>query len=123
MMVKLGGLLLIKENRYEYLSTKSPVSTLDTVHTPLTIKSNNGLSLSFHEANLNDFASMTLARTKETKLKADLVPWADGDRVKTDGSFTTPWRTLQIGENPGDLITSYLILNLNDPIKLKILVG
>jgi len=104
-----------QDNRYEYLTTKSPVSTLDTVVTPLTIKSKNGLSLSFHEANLKDYASMTLARTHDTELKADLVPWADGDRVKTDGSFTTPWRTLQIGETPSDLITSYLILNLNDP--------
>jgi alpha-glucosidase len=108
-----------QDNRYEYLTTKSPVSTLDTVHTPLTIKNNNGLFLSFHEANLKDFASMTLARTTGTVLKADLVPWADGDRVKTDGSFTTPWRTLQIGETPGELITSYLILNLNDPNKLE----
>lgn len=104
-----------RDNRYEYLTTKSPVSTLDTVHTPLTIKSKSGLSLSFHEANLKDFASMTLARTTGTTLKADLVPWADGDRVKTNGSFTTPWRTLQIAETPGDLITSHMILNLNDP--------
>ena len=108
-----------QDNRYEYLTSKSPVSTLDTVHTPLTIKSNNGLSLSFHEANLKDFASMALARTKGTELKADLVPWADGDRVKTNGSFTTPWRTLQIAETPDDLITSYLILNLNDPNKFE----
>lgn len=108
-----------QDNRYEYLTTKSPVSTLDTVHTPLTIKSKNGLSLSFHEANLKDFASMTLARTSGTNLKADLVPWADGDRVKTNGSFTTPWRTLQIAEKDGDLITSYLILNLNDPNKIE----
>ena len=108
-----------QDNRYEYLTTKSPISSLDTVHTPLTIKSNNGLSLSFHEANLKDFASMTLARTTGTNLKVDLVPWADGDRVKTNGSFTTPWRTLQIAENDGDLITSYLILNLNDPNKIE----
>ena len=108
-----------QDNRYEYLTTKSLVSTLDTVHTPLTLKINNGLSLSFHEANLKDFASMTLARTEGTALKADLVPWADGDRVKTNGSFTTPWRTLQIAESPGELITSYLILNLNDPNKIE----
>ena len=107
-----------QDNRYEYLTNKSLLSTLDTVHTPLTIKSQNGLFLSFHEANLKDFASMTLARTNGTELKADLVPWADGDRVKTNGSFTTPWRTIQIAEKPGDLITSYLVLNLNDPNKL-----
>jgi len=108
-----------QDNRYEYLTTKSPVSTLDTVHTPLTIKSKNGLSLSFHEANLKDFASMTLERTNGTHLKSNLVPWADGDKVKTNGSFTTPWRTLQIAETPGELITSYLILNLNDSNKIE----
>jgi len=101
-------------DRYEYLTTKSAVSSLDNVHTPLTIQSDNGLYLSIHEARLVDFASMTLVHTDGGRLKADLVPWADGDRVKTDGSFVSPWRTLQIAEKPGDLITSYLILNLND---------
>ena len=104
-----------QDNRYEYLTTKSAVSDIDVVHTPLTIKSDSGLYLSFHEARLVDFASMTIRRTDGCSLKADLVPWADGDRVKTDGSFTTPWRTLQIAEAPGDLITSYMVLNLNDP--------
>lgn len=108
-----------QDNRYEYLTTKSPVSTLDTVITPLTIKSQSGLSLSIHEADLKDYASMTLARKQGTELKADLVPWADGDRVKTNGSFTTPWRTLQIADSPGELITSYLILNLNEPNKIE----
>lgn len=108
-----------EDNRYEYLYTKSKLSTLDTVHTPLTIESDNGLYLSFHEARLIDYASMTLAKTEGTHLKCDLVPWADGDRVKTDGSFITPWRTLQIGEEPGELITSYMILNLNDPNVLE----
>jgi len=108
-----------QDNRYEYLTTKSPVSSLDVVHTPLTIESDNGLFLSFHEARLVNFASMTLRHTTGSHLKADLVPWADGDRVKTDGSFMTPWRTLQIAEKPGDLITSYLILNLNDPCAIE----
>ena len=44
------------EQRYENLFTKSPVSELDVVHTPLTIESESGLYLSFHEANLVDFA-------------------------------------------------------------------
>jgi alpha-glucosidase len=101
-------------DRYEYLFTKSAISSLDTVHTPLTIESDKDLYISIHEARLVDFPSMTLAQIGESGLKADLVPWADGDRVKTDGAFTSPWRTLQIAEKPGDLITSYLILNLND---------
>ena len=103
-----------QDNRYEYLTTKSAVSSLGKVHTPLTIQSDDGLYLIIHEARLVDFASMTLAHTEGPHLKADLVPWADGDRVKTDGGFISPWRTMQIAEKPGDLITSYLILNLND---------
>lgn len=103
-----------QDNRYEYLTTKSKVSELDKVHTPLTIKSDNGLYLSFHEARLVDFAGMALAHTDGAHLKADLIPWADGDRVKTTGEFISPWRTLQISEDAGGLITSYLILNLND---------
>ena len=51
-----------QDNRYEYLTTKSDISSLDTVHTPLTIKSDGGLYLSIHEARLVDFASMTLWR-------------------------------------------------------------
>lgn len=108
-----------KEQRYEYLYQSSPVSTLDTVHTPLTIESDSGLVLSFHEASLTDFASMVLHPTSGTILKADLVPWADGVKVRTKGSFTSSWRTLQIGEKPIDLITSYLILNLNEPNQIS----
>lgn len=107
------------EQRYEYLYEASLVSDLDTVHTPLTIESESGLAISFHEANLTDFSSMTLAQTSGTELKADLVPWADGVKVRTTESFTTPWRTIQIGEEPKDLITSYLILNLNEPNKIE----
>ncbi|MDT0685410.1 glycoside hydrolase family 97 protein [Autumnicola psychrophila] len=107
------------EQRYENLYKASPVSELDTVHTPLTIESENGLAISFHEANLTDFASMTLENISGTKLKANLVPWADGVKVRTTNSFTTPWRTIQIGEEPTDLITSYLIINLNEPNKIE----
>lgn len=108
-----------RENRYEYLYQNSALSTLDTVHTPLTIESKNGLKLSFHEANLTDFASTTLVNTKGTQLKTDLVPWADGIKVRAKDSFTSSWRTLQMAENASDLIDSYLILNLNEPNKLK----
>lgn len=107
-----------RDNRDEYLFKDSAVSTLDTVLTPLTIESKSGLALSFHEANLVDFASLTLVNTTGTKLKTDLVPWTDGVKVRVKDGFTSSWRTLQIAEKATDLITSYLILNLNEPNKL-----
>ncbi|MBN4080798.1 glycoside hydrolase family 97 protein [Caldithrix abyssi] len=105
-------------NRYEYLYQSSPVSLIDTVHTPFTMKTDDGLFLSIHEAALTDYASMTLSFKSGTKLECDLVPWSDGIKVKTKTPFMTPWRTIQITESAGDLITSYLILNLNEPNKL-----
>lgn len=108
-----------RDNRYEFLFTQSPVSTLDTVHTPLTMETTAGLFVSIHEAALVDYASMTLASMPGLVLKSDLTPWSDGCKVKAKTPFKSPWRTIQIAEKPGDLITSNLILNLNEPNKLS----
>ena len=108
-----------QDNRYEFLYQNSPVSALPKVHTPVTFETPDGLYLSIHEAALTDYASMTLAPTGNHTLQADLVPWADGVKVKAQTPLKTPWRTVQIAMNAGDLITSYLILNLNEPNKLE----
>lgn len=107
-----------QDKSYEYLYTRSPLSELKSVHTPLTMETVDGLFLSLHEAGLLNYAAMTLAGSGGTTLRCDLVPWADGIKVKTSTPFQTPWRTLQIAGSAGDLITSYLTLNLNEPNKL-----
>ncbi|MBN2613114.1 MAG: glycoside hydrolase family 97 protein [Bacteroidales bacterium] len=107
-----------RDNRYEYLYQKNPVNELDTVHTPLTMQTEDSLYIAIHEADLVNYSSMTLAGNKNNMLKCDLVPWMDGTKVKTMAPFKTPWRTIQIADDPGKLITSYLSLNLNEPNKL-----
>ncbi len=104
--------------RYEYLYKSSPLSTIDTVHTPLTLQAEDGLCISIHEAALIDYAAMTLARRETSLLKADLVPWSDDIKVKTSTPMKSPWRTIEITDSPGELLTSYLSLNLNEPNKL-----
>ena len=107
-----------KEMDSEYLFTKTPVGQLtEKVHTPLTLES-HGLYMSVHEAALVDYASMTLHHTGKGVLKCDLVPWSNGDRVVAQAPLKTPWRTIQIADTPGGLVTSYLILNVNEPNKL-----
>ncbi len=106
-------------HRYEYLFKRSPLSELDTVHTPLTMETADGLYLSLHEADLTDYASMTLVQREGTTLKCDLVPWHDGNKVYASTPFNTPWRTMVIAQSPGDLITSYLVLNLNRPSEIE----
>lgn len=108
-----------RDNRYEYLFTKSNINDIDTVHTPLTMETADGLYLCIHEANLTDYASMTLFRSGKNTLGCDLVPWSDGIKVRGSTPFYTPWRTIQIADSPGGLITSYLVLNLNEPSKIE----
>ena len=91
----------------------------NAVNTPVTMKTDDGIYLSFHEANLTDYSGMTLkVDTNTFTLQSGLV----GSRTKTKVirklPFKTPWRTIQIAEKPGDLIDSKLIVNLNEPNKL-----
>lgn len=92
----------------------------NAVNTPVTMKTGDGLYLSFHEANLTDYSGMTLrVDTKKLKLTSELVGSENGYKVKTHTPFVTPWRTIQIAERAGDLIDSKLIVNLNEPNALK----
>jgi alpha-glucosidase len=106
-------------NRFEYLTEHSPISAIDTVHTPLTMRTADGLHLAIHEAALVNYSTMTLERTSGTNLKANLMPWADGVLVKTSAPSVTPWRTINLSDDAGGLIESYLILNLNEPNKIE----
>ena len=104
--------------RYEYLYRKTPLSEMDTAHTPLTVEMKQGLFLSFHEAALYDFPSYTLYPADTNILAVDLVPWKNGIKAYVETPFETPWRTIQVAKEPGELVTNYLILNLNDSCKL-----
>lgn len=91
----------------------------NAVNTPATMKSDEGLYLSFHEAALTDYAGMTLrVDTNRLLLESELVGAADGSKVRARLPLTSPWRTVQIADRAGDLIQSHLILNLNEPSRL-----
>ena len=92
----------------------------NAVNTPVTMKTGDGTYLSFHEADLTDYAGMTLKiDSLNLKMSSNLVG-SDrrGHKVQRKAPFNTPWRTMQIGERAGDLIESNLIVNLNEPNKL-----
>jgi len=92
----------------------------NAVNTPVTMKTDKGVYLSFHEAALIDYAGMTLKiDTLNNSMKSALVSSeVNGYAVKRSLPFTSPWRTIQIADKPGDLIESKLILNLNEPNKI-----
>lgn len=123
---------------YEHLYTTSKISDIDAkskannsnlaqtyipnnaVNTPFTVRTDNGLHISFHEANLTDYAGMTLqVDTTNFKLTSALVGSERTDyKVKRELPFKTPWRSIQIAHEAKDLIDSKLIVNLNEPNKL-----
>ena len=102
-------------NREEYLYHRTPLQQIGTAQTPLTLRSDNGLHISLHEAALVDYAGMNLARGDGDVLHAALTPSSNGAPVQRTLPFNTPWRTITIGENAADLAESSLILNLNEP--------
>lgn len=93
---------------------------VNAVSTPVTMKTNSGIYLSFHEAALVDYAAMTLAIDHENLgMTTNLVgSWRDY-KVERQTPFNTPWRMIQIAGRAGDLIESRLILNLNEPSKIE----
>lgn len=100
---------------YEYLYQRTPLREVPLVHTPMTLRSRDGLHVAIHEAALVDYAGMWLRRTEGQRLRAQLSPSAEGWKVRRALPFTTPWRTLQIADRAGGLVESDLILNLNEP--------
>ena len=105
-------------NRYEQLYNKSKISEIDTVHTPLTMRFDDGTHISIHEASLSNYSSMQIVGTNSKKLHCDLAPWSNGDKVRTTIPFKTPWRTIKITNNAKDLISSNITINSNPPNKL-----
>ena len=104
---------------YEHLYGTSPISRLDTVCSPLTMKIKDNLYLAIHEANLTDYASMNLTpQPGSTRLRTMLTPLSTGEKVITTAPMQSPWRTVIIADNPGDLMLSRLMLNLNEPCKI-----
>lgn len=92
----------------------------NAVNTPVTMRTKEGLHLSFHEANLTNYAGMTLKVDPENLSMVSNLVGSDrlGYKVKRALPFQTPWRTIQISEKATELIDSKLILNLNEPNKL-----
>ena len=106
-----------KNDRYEQLYQNTQLSDIEFAHTPLTIEGDNGF-YAVHEAAVDDYASMTLKGEGNGRLSCDLVPWADGSKVKGRTPLISPWRTIQIGRRAVDLLTNNMTLNLNEPNRL-----
>ena len=93
---------------------------VNAVNTPVTMRTDGGLHMSFHEAALTDYSGMTLQIDKENlSMTSNLVGSELRDfKVKRALPFSSPWRTIQLSDDAPGLIESTMILNLNEPNKL-----
>ena len=106
---------------YELLYHQTPASQMQAVNTPITMKADDGIHISIHEAALTDYAEMTIKQNANMPLsfECDLVPWPDGIKVRSDQSIMTPWRMILIAPDAAGLVESNSILNLNEPCKIE----
>jgi alpha-glucosidase len=105
-------------DRSEFLYAASPLSTLDSIQTPVTLELGDGhTAVVIHEADLVDYPRMFLAGRgmENNSLRAALAPMADGVKARGRTPFETPWRTIQVASSVKELAPSLLGLKLNPP--------
>lgn len=61
-------------NREEYLYNRTPIDAVGTAQTPMTVRTEQGLHVSIHEAALIDYSGMNLRRAEGQRFAADLTP-------------------------------------------------
>ena len=102
------------ERKLDYLTDKSIAGL------PLLMKQSEDCWIAITEANINNYAGFYIGTTGKTNyLTTKLAPLpgeeADGVKVRFADDLETPWRVIMIGNNPGVLIESEIIQNLNEP--------
>ncbi len=95
------------------------ISSPFRVQSPLMMKSQNGIYLNIFEAAVVNYPVMHLdVDTKKYSLTSNLVPNAIGDKAYLQTPCVSPWRTIMISDDARDIVSSKMILNLNEPSKL-----
>ena len=90
------------------------------VQTSLQMKSSDGLYINIHEAVCVNYATMHLnLDDKNMVFESWLTPDATGLKGCMQTPCTTPWRTVMVSDDARDMLSSNLILNLNEPCKIE----
>jgi hypothetical protein len=90
------------------------------VQTSLQMKTDEGLYINLHEAALVDYSCMHLnLDDKNLVFESWLTPDAEGFKGRLQAPCHSPWRTVMVSDDARDILSSHLILNLNEPCKLE----
>ena len=107
----------IKESKWNSSATLfSPTG----VQTSLQLKTDDGLYINIHEAACVDYATMHLNLDESNLI---FTSWLTPDGTGLKGCMQTPcqspWRTVMVSDDARDILSSNLILNLNEPCKIE----
>lgn len=90
------------------------------VQTALQMKTDDGLYINIHEAACEDYATMHLnLDDKNMVFESWLTPDATGLKGCMQTPCHTPWRTVLVSDDARVMLSSNLILNLNEPCKIE----
>ena len=101
------------------IGMKGPM-TQYRVQSPLMMKTVDNLYLNIFEAAVVNYPVMHLnADITKFSLQSYLVPNAIGDKAYLQTPCVSPWRTIMVSDDARDIVSSKMILNLNEPSKLN----
>ncbi len=90
------------------------------VQTPLMMKTADGLYINIHEAALINYPAMQLHVNRTSfSLTSNLVPDAAGNKAYLRTPAVTPWRTIIVSDKATEILSSKMILNLNEPSAIE----
>ena len=84
------------------------------------MKSKDGLYINIHEAALLNYPAMYLKVDRNNfTLKSHLCPDAYNNKAYMQTPCKTPWRTIIVSDKAEEILSSKMILNLNEPTKFE----
>ena len=96
------------------------VASAMSVQTALQMKTDEGLYINIHEAEVLDYPTTNLELDdKDFVFTTLLTPDAQGVKGRLQAPCHSPWRTVMVCEKATDVLASRLILNLNEPCVLE----
>lgn len=116
---KLSEVNATRGESFKDIAVKAIISA-STVQTPLMMKTADRLYVNIHESALVNYPAMNLIVNRVSfELSSHLVPDAVGNKAYLLAPCKTPWRTIIVSDKAPDILASKLILNLNEPSKIK----
>ena len=116
---RLSGIRAVNEKTRLGNASQTSFSTTG-VQTALQMKTDDGLYINIHEAAVVDYPTTNLdLDDRKMVFRTWLTPDAEGVKGRLQAPCVTPWRTVMVVNDARKVLSSRLILNLNEPCRIE----